>query len=137
MADYNLVVLVGRLTRDPELKYIQQSGTPVARFTLAINRVVNLPDGNQQKSVAFIDVSVWRHQAELVSQYLRKGSPCLVSGHLEQSRWTDSSNQKRSKIRVRAERIQFLGRAAPETAAVGAAKEPDEPSEGQDSDGGE
>ncbi len=110
MADYNLVVVVGRLARDPELKYTADNGTPYARFGLAVNRQTTLPDGSVQKSVTFVDISVWRHQAEIACQFLKKGSTCLVSGWLEQSRWIDKQGQKRSKLRVRAQRLQFMDR---------------------------
>ena len=66
MADYNLVVLVGRLTRDPELKYTPNGGTPFTKLGMAINHTSNMPDGSYQKSVTFVDISVWQHQAEIV-----------------------------------------------------------------------
>jgi len=127
MADYNLVVIVGRLARDPELKYTAGSGVPYARMTLAVNRHYNAPDGTAHKSVAFVDVTVWRHQAEIACQFLKKGSTCLVSGALEQNRWVDAEQKKRSKLRVRAERLQFMdrrpaeGETAQPVAAEGAA----------------
>jgi single-strand DNA-binding protein len=138
MADYNLVVLVGRLTRDPELKYTADNGTPFARLSLAVNRQVNMPDGNYQKATTFVDVSIWKHQAELVCQYLKKGSTCLVSGFLEQLRWTDKQNQKRSKLRVRAQRIQFMDRRPPEAVPAGSgAAEDAAPEEGAEAPPGD
>ncbi len=122
MADYNLVVLAGRATRDPELKYTEGQGTPFTKLSMAINRVSTNQDGSFQKSVTFVDVSVWKHQAELCCQFLKKGSTFLVSGWLELMRWTDKDGQKRSKLRVRAQRVQFLDKkGAPEP--VGAAVE--------------
>lgn len=112
MADFNYVVVVGRLTRDPELKYTQGRGTPYTKLSMAINKQVPLPDGNFQKATTFVDVAVWKHQAELACQVLKKGSTCLVSGELELMRWTDAQNQKRSKMRVRCHRLQFLDKKA-------------------------
>jgi single-strand DNA-binding protein len=112
MADYNLVVLAGRLTRDPELTYTENDGTPFTKFTLAVNRVSTDADGSYKKSVAHVDVAVWKHQAELCCQFTKKGSRILVSGSLELLRWTDKDGTKRSKLRVRAQRIQFLDKGA-------------------------
>ena len=120
MADYNLVVLVGRLTRDPELKYPPNGGTPFTKLGMAINHTSNMPDGSYQKSVTFVDISVWQHQAEIVCQVLRKGSTFLVAGALELLRWVDKDGQKRSKLRVRAQRVQFMDRKlVPEPVVAG------------------
>ncbi len=110
--DYNLIVLAGRLTADPELKYTENEGTPFTRLSLAINRVSTKDDGSYEKSVTHVDVAVWKHQAELCCQHLARGSSILVSGHLEQLRWTDKDGKKRFTLRVRAERVQFLDRRA-------------------------
>ncbi len=112
MADYNLVVLAGRLTCDPELKYTEGEGTPFTKLTLAINRVSTSRDGSYEKTVTHVDVVVWKHQAELAAQYTQKGSRILVSGRIETLRWNTTSGEKRSKLRVRAERLQFLDRRA-------------------------
>lgn len=110
MADYSLVILVGRLTRDPELKYASSGGLPYARLPLAINRKLAGADGELKKTVSFIEATVWRHQAELCVQMLRKGSTCMVVGSLRQSRWTDKDGQGRSRLQVTADRVQFLDR---------------------------
>lgn len=108
MADYNVVVLVGRLTRAPELRHTSTNGTPFTELSLAVNKSVKQADGSYQKNVSFIDIVVWKHQAELCTQYLHKGSSILVNGELEQQRWTSKDGQKKSKIKVMAGRIQFL-----------------------------
>ena len=112
MGDYNLVVIVGRVTRDPELKYTENDGTPFTKLTLAINRVATAADGSYEKSVTHVDVAVWQHQAELCCQYTKRGSHILVSGFLELLRWTDTDGARQSKLRVRAQRIQFLDKSA-------------------------
>ena len=129
MADYSLVILVGRLTRDPELKYASSGGLPYARITLAVNRHQAKEDGSVKKTVSFIDATVWRHQAELCAQMLRKGSACMVVGSLQQSRWTDKEGASRSRLQVNADRIQFLDRkaeAAPAAAAEGSSSAEEE-----------
>src|SRR3990167_7751682 len=116
MADYNVVVLVGRLTRYPELRNTKASGTPFTELSLAVNKSIKQADGSYQKQVSFFDIVVWQRQAETCCQYLHKGSSILVTGELEQQRWTDKQGQKKSKVKVRAERVQFLDPkgAAPE-----------------------
>jgi len=110
MADYSLVIVVGRLTRDPELKYGTQGGLPYAKLSIAVNKQVPQTDGSLKKTVSFIDATVWRHQAELCAQMLKKGSTCMVVGSLKQNRWTDKEGQNRSKLEVTADRVQFLDR---------------------------
>jgi len=109
-ADYSLCILVGRLTRDPELKYGASGGLPYAVLSLAVNRQVPDPDGTVKKSVSFVDATVWRHQAELVAQMCKKGSTVMVVGTLQQERWTDKDGQNRSRLQVNADRVQFLDR---------------------------
>jgi len=108
--DYSLVILVGRLTRDPELKYSASGGLPYARLSLAVNRSQPQPDGTLQKSVSFIDATVWRHQAELVTQMCKRGSTVMVVGSLQQQRSTDDEGRNRSHLQVIADRVQFLDR---------------------------
>ncbi len=117
MADYSLVILVGRLTRDPELKYGAAGGLPYAKLSVAVNRQTSQPDGGVKKTVSFIDATVWRHQAELCCQMLKKGSTCMIVGSMHQNRWTDKEGQNRSKLEVNADRVQFLDRRF-EAAAV-------------------
>lgn len=109
MSDLNSVVLVGRLVRDPELKYTPQ-GAPVCEFTLASNRRFTKKDGEKVEEVAFVDVVAWNRLAEISAEYLKKGRMVVVSGQLIQDRWEDKeTGQKRSKLRVQAQTVQFLG----------------------------
>lgn len=111
MVSINSVILGGNLTRDPEVRYTPQ-GTAVARLGLAINEVYRTKDGEKKEDVCFVDVEVWARQAETCGQYLKKGQPVLVEGTLKLDTWTDrESGQKRSKHKVRARRVQFLGTA--------------------------
>jgi single-strand DNA-binding protein len=109
MNDYSLAILVGRLTRDPELKYTNPGGIPYLRLSLAINRVAKKPDGSSKKTVSFVDVIVWRRLAELCAQFLKKGRTVMVVGGLRQSRWTGKDGAPRQRIEVMADRVQFLG----------------------------
>ena len=123
MANFNSVVIVGRLTRDPELRYAP-SGAPVCSFGVATSHHYTKPDGQKTETTTFLDVSVWRRLAETCQQFLKKGREVLVMGTLRQSRWTDpKTNQPRSKIRVVAQTIQFFGAPAQPGAA---APEPEE-----------
>lgn len=103
----NKVFLMGNLTRDPELKYTPQ-GTAVCAFAVAVNEKYKAKDGSWQEKVHFIDIEAWARQAETCSEYLKKGRPVFVEGSLQQDRW-EQDGQKRSKIRVRAFRVMFLG----------------------------
>lgn len=107
MANLNKVLLIGRLTRDPELRYTP-SGAAVADFGLAINRFFKGKDGNRQEETAFVDVAAWGKTGELVSQYLKKGRQAFIEGHLRFEQWTSKEGQKRSKLTVVAESVQFL-----------------------------
>jgi single-strand DNA-binding protein len=107
MSNYNKVLLMGRLTRDPELRYTPQ-GTPVAEIGLAVNREYTVGT-ERKKDTAYVDITLWRRQAEVVCQYLKKGQPLFVEGHLSLDSWETQDGQKRSKLRVIAENFQFLG----------------------------
>ena len=107
MANYNKVLLMGNLTRDPELKYTA-SGTAVANFGLAINRSWTGQDGNRQEETTFVDCEVWSKQAETFCEYMAKGRPVFVEGRLRLDSW-EKDGQKRSKLRVVCERFQFIG----------------------------
>lgn len=110
MASLNRVYLVGNLTRDPEVKYLPD-GTPVADLRLAVSETYrSRSTGEQVESTCFVDVVVWRKQAEACGQYLSKGSPILVEGKLHLDEWEAQDGGKRSKLRVRAQRVQFLSR---------------------------
>ena len=110
MANLNKVFLMGNLTRDPELRYIP-SGTAVATFTVASNRVYTSAAGEKKEEACFVRVVSWARQAELCGEYLTKGSPVFVEGRLQSRNWETPDGQKRSTIEVVAQNIQFLGRA--------------------------
>ena len=108
MADLNKVFLMGRLTFDPELRRTP-SGTAVAELRMATSRSWPGRDGERREETLFIDVTVWDRQAENCCQYLRKGSAIHVEGSLKMDTWDDkTTGEKRSKIRVQADRVQFL-----------------------------
>ncbi len=100
MASFNKVILLGNLTRDPELRYTPK-GTAVARLGLAVNRSYKTDSGESKEEVTFIDVDAWGKQAELISQYLRKGNPIFIEGRLKLDQWDDKqTGQKKSKLGV-------------------------------------
>lgn len=106
---FNQVILMGNLTRDPELRAIP-SGQNVCNFTLALNRSYKGSDGEWQEATDFIDVVAWGPLGERVAQYLSKGRPCLVNGRLQSRNW-EQDGQKRSKVEVNAQDVTFLGGA--------------------------
>ncbi len=107
MASLNKVLLIGNLTRDPELRYVP-SGSAVASFTLAMNRVYKLQTGEKKEEVSFVKVIVWGRMAEVCGEYLSKGSPVFVEGRLQSRSWDGPDGQKRSAMEVIAVNIQFL-----------------------------
>ena len=106
MASYNRVILVGNLTRDPELRYIP-SGTAVSEIGLAVNDRVKRGD-QWVEETTFVDVTLWARTAEVANEYLSKGSSVLIEGRLKLDRW-EKDGQKHSKLRVIGERMQMLG----------------------------
>lgn len=109
MASFNKVMLIGNLTRDPELKYTPK-GTAIADIGLAVNRTFTADNGEKREEVAFIDVTLWGRVAEIVGEYCKKGRPLFVEGRLQLDTWDDKqSGQKRSKLKVVGENIQLLG----------------------------
>lgn len=107
MASLNRVLLIGNLTRDPELRYIP-SGSAVADFGVAMNRRFKRQDGSWQEETTFVDVSAWGSQGEFVKKYFSKGKSIFVEGRLKYDQWTTPEGQKRSKLTVVAESIQFV-----------------------------
>lgn len=107
MASLNKVFLIGNLTRDPELRYVP-SGTAVATFTIAVNRVYTTQSGEKKEQTTFAKVVVWGRRAEVCGEYLSKGSPLFVEGRLQSRNWETQDGQKRSTIEVIADNIQFL-----------------------------
>lgn len=109
MANLNKVMLIGNLTRDPELKYTPK-GTAVAELGLAVNRVYSSDSGEKREETTFVDITLWGRQAEIAGEYLKKGRPVFIEGRLQLDTWEDKqSGQKRSKMRVIGEQMQFLG----------------------------
>jgi single-strand DNA-binding protein len=108
MASLNKVFLIGNLTRDPQLRYTP-SGTAVADVGIAVNRAWTGQDGQKHEEVTFVDVTLWARQAELASEYLSKGRPVFIEGRLQLDQWQDKEGQKRQRLRVVGERMQFLG----------------------------
>src|SRR3954451_1462850 len=106
MASFNRVILVGNLTRDPELRYIP-SGTAVSDIGLAVNDRIKRGD-QWVDETTFVDVTLWGRTAEVANEYLSKGSPVLIEGRLKLDRW-EKDGQKHSKLRVTAEKMQMLG----------------------------
>jgi single-strand DNA-binding protein len=111
LASVNKVLLSGRLTRDPELRYTP-GGTAVSSFGIASGRSYKGQDGEWKQTVAFVNVVTWSKQAVLANEYLKKGSAVFVEGRLNSRSWETDDGQKRSAIEVTAERIQFLDRIA-------------------------
>lgn len=108
MPELNKVFLTGRLTRDPELRYLP-SGTPLCKMGLAVSRNYKTREGDRREETLFIDVTAWRGTAEYCGENLKKGRPLMVEGTLQSDQWEDkNTGQKRTKIEVRADRIQTL-----------------------------
>ena len=108
MASLNKVMLIGNLTRDPEIKYTT-NGMALCNFSIAVNRKYT-SNGEQKEEVAFIDIEAWGKQGESCNQYLSKGRPVFIEGRLKFDQWDDkATGKKRSRLTVNAERVQFLG----------------------------
>jgi len=108
MANYNKVLLMGNLTRDPELRYTPK-GTAIAEIGLAINRKWKSETGEAKEEVTFVDVSAFGRTAEVIAQYLKKGRPIMIEGRLKFDQWDDkATGAKRSKLRVVCESFEFL-----------------------------
>jgi single-strand DNA-binding protein len=109
MANVNKVMLLGNITRDLEVRYTPK-GTAVCDLGMAINRIRNGDNGERIEEVTYVDVTLWGRQAELAGQYLSKGRPVFIEGRLQLDQWDDKqTGQKRSRLRVVAENMQFIG----------------------------
>jgi single-strand DNA-binding protein len=148
MPSYNKVLLMGNLTRDPELRYTPK-GTAVVEIGLAVNRRYQVENETKEETV-FVDITFWGRQAETINQYCKKGRPLFVEGRLQLDTWDDrQTGQKKSRLRVVGEGFQFLGaprdagdgepagRAQPSRAAAGTVRTPaaEESSGGFDDEG--
>ncbi len=120
MASLNKVLLIGNLTRPPELRYTP-SGTAVADLRLAVNRAYTTQGGERREDTCFLTVVVWGKQAESCGEYLDKGSPILIEGRLQTRDWETKDGQKRNVVEVVAERVQFMGRGKQAAGAPAAA----------------
>ena len=107
MASLNRVLLIGNLTKDPELRYTP-SGTPVANLRLAVNSIYKDQSGNRKEETCFVTIVVWSKQAELCNQYLKKGRSVFIEGRLIYRQW-EAEGKTRSTMEVRGDRVQFLG----------------------------
>jgi single-strand DNA-binding protein len=108
MASYNRVILMGNLTRDPELRYLP-SNTPVVNLGLAVNRRYKNQQGEQQEEVTFVDCEAFARPAEVINQYMSKGQPILIEGRLRLDQWQTQDGQNRNKLKVVVENFQFVG----------------------------
>lgn len=110
MANLNKVMLIGNLTRDPELKYTP-GNQAVCEIGLAVNRKYRTKEGEDREETTFVDCEAWGKQAEVLKQYMTKGKPLFIEGRLKLDTWEDKDGGKRSKMRVVIENFQFLGAA--------------------------
>ena len=108
MASYNKVILMGNLTRDPELRATTK-GTSVCQIGLAVNRTYRDSDGNNREDVTFVDIDAFGKQAEVVAKYMSKGRPILIEGRLHLDSWESKTGEKRNKLKVILESFQFVG----------------------------
>ena len=119
MASFNKVILMGNLTRDPELRYTPK-GTAVAKLGIAVSRKWRNDTGEMQEETTFVDVDAFGRQAETIGQYLKKGRPIMVEGRLRLDQWEDkNSGQKRSKLGVVLETFQFIDSGRPDDQSGG------------------
>ena len=132
MANFNKVILLGNLTRDPQLSYLP-SQTPVVDFGLATNRRWTGQDGQQRDETCFVDCRAFGKPAETINKYCKKGKPLLVEGRLSFDSWTAQDGSKRSKLRVTVESFQFMpiGGAKPSAGDTDESQAP-APDAGQD-----
>jgi len=109
MASFNKVILLGNLTRDPEVRYTPK-GSAVCDLGIAVNRVYTTDSGEKREEVTYVDVVLWARLAEIAGEYLKKGRPVFIEGRLQMDTWDDKQNgQKRTKLRVVGESMQLLG----------------------------
>ena len=108
MANYNKVILIGNLTREPQLSYLP-SQTSVCEFGMAINRVFKKQDGSEGKETCYVDCQMFGKRAETVNKYFKKGDPIFVEGRLKFDQWNAQDGSKKSKLRVFVENFEFVG----------------------------
>jgi single-strand DNA-binding protein len=120
--DLNRVTIIGRLTRDPELKYIQ-SGSAVTNFSIATNRSYTTNNGEKKEEVSYFDCIAWGKMGEILAEYCKKGKRIAVEGRLQQRRWEDKDGIKKSKIEIVTDNIQFLDGKTSDQTVSGASSE--------------
>jgi single-strand DNA-binding protein len=125
MPSFNKVILLGNLTRDPEVRYTPK-GSAVCDLGIAVNRQYTLDSGEKREEVTYVDVVLWSRLAEIAGEYLKKGRPVFIEGRLQMDTWDDKqTGQKRSKLRVIGETMQLLGSRPPAGAGGGEAGDED------------
>jgi single-strand DNA-binding protein len=135
MASFNKVLLLGNLTRDPEVRYTPK-GSAVADLGIAVNRQYTLETGEKREEVTFVDVTFWGRTAEVAGEYLKKGRSVFIEGRLQLDTWDDKqSGQKRSKLKVIGETMQMLGARAAGGGGGGGGDEGDEATRSRTSSG--
>ena len=128
MASFNKVILMGNLTRDPELR-VTNTGLSICKLSLAVNRTYTTKEGDSKDETTFVDIDAFGRQAETLSKYLQKGRPIMVEGRLKLDQWETNEGQKRSKLGVILENFQFIGGrdSASSTGATDSNPEPEAP----------
>jgi len=126
MASFNKVILLGNLTRDPEVRYTPK-GSAVCDLGIAVNRVYTTEGGEKREEVTYVDVVLWARLAEIAGEYLKKGRPIFIEGRLQMDTWDDKqTGQKRTRLRVVGETMQLLGSRPSGTGASGPTEATDE-----------
>jgi single-strand DNA-binding protein len=108
MASFNKVILMGNLTRDPEMR-VTPNGHTICKLGLAVSRTFSTRDGERREETTFVDIDAFGKQAEVIAKYMRKGRPIMVEGRLKLDQWESNEGQKRSKLGVILENFQFVG----------------------------
>lgn len=108
MAAFNKVILIGNLTRDPELR-VTNTGLSICKLGLAVNRNYTTKEGESKDETTYVDIDAFGKQAEILSKYMQKGKPLMIEGRLKLDQWESSDGQKRSKLGVVLENFQFIG----------------------------
>ena len=129
MASYNKVILMGHLTRDPELKMLDNDNA-VCNFGLAMNEYYVNKDGEKAETACFVEVEAWGRQAEIVHEYCFKGSPLFLEGTLKLDQWTNDEGEKRSRLRVRLFRLQLIGSKGDAEGGASTSEAPEAPTNG-------
>lgn len=134
MANLNKVMIIGNLTRDPELR-VTPKGTAICQFSLAVNRKFKTESGGEQEEVTYVDIEAWGKAGETIAKYCTKGKPLFVEGRLKLDQWEDkATKEKRSRMKVVCENFQFLGSGRDEQKPAAAAPRAAAPQEDMEAD---